>query len=138
MVLGVSVNLLAVLVVSVITMIIGSLWYGPLFGKPWMKMMGFTKASIKKMKMSPATAMMLGFVGTLLTNFVLGVIVGLAGAVTLGQGAMVGFWVWLGIAMPLHAGVFLWDNKPFNLFFLNTIQYLVAIVIAASILAVWA
>lgn len=42
------VNYLAVVVSAVVAMVIGSFWYGPLFGKLWMKLNGFTSADIKK------------------------------------------------------------------------------------------
>ena len=137
MVFGIEVNLLAVLVAAIVSMIIGYLWYGPLFGKYWMKLSGHSMASMKKMKMTPMMAMFLMFIGSLITAYILGVVVGLANAGTIAEGAMVGFWVWLGFAMPLHAGVFLWEGKPVNLFWLNTFQYLITILIMASILAVW-
>ena len=53
-----------VLIATIVSFIFGYLWYGPLFGKKWMKLMGFTKRSLKSMKMTPATAMILGFVST--------------------------------------------------------------------------
>lgn len=137
MVLGVDVNLVAVLVAAIATMIVGSIWYGPLFGKTWMRLSGMTKDDQKKMKMTAMRAMIMGFVVALITAYIIGVIVGLANASTIGKGAMVGFWVWLGIGMPIHAGVYLWEGKPLNLFILNTIQYLITIVISASILAIW-
>lgn len=137
MVFGVSVNLWAVLVATVVAHVIGFLWYGPLFGKAWIKLMGFTKDSMKKMKLSGMQAMVFGVVTALLTNYVLAVVLGLTGASSVSQGAMTGFWVWLGFAMPLHLGVFLWEGKPFKLFLFNTFQYLISIMVAASIIAVW-
>jgi len=32
---------------ALVPMIVGSLWYGPLLGKPWMKVNGFTEESLK-------------------------------------------------------------------------------------------
>ncbi|MFN3694309.1 MAG: DUF1761 domain-containing protein, partial [Ignavibacterium sp.] len=44
----VSINYLAVLVCGIISMVIGSLWYGPLFSKLWMKQHGFTEEDLNK------------------------------------------------------------------------------------------
>jgi hypothetical protein len=33
-----SVNFLAILAAAVANLLLGFLWYGPLFGKPWMKL----------------------------------------------------------------------------------------------------
>ena len=32
---------------ALVPMVIGFVWYGPLFGKTWMEEMGFTEASLK-------------------------------------------------------------------------------------------
>ena len=137
MVLGIDVNLWAVLITAIVSMIVGALWYGPLFGKAWMRFVGFNKDSVKKMKMTATKSMTLGFIGSLIMAYVLAVFVGLSGANTLVEGAMVGFWVWLGFAMPLNASVFLWEGKSIKLFFLNTFQYLITFKLMAAILAVW-
>ena len=137
MVLGIDVNLWAVLITAIVSMIVGALWYGPLFGKAWMRFVGFNKDSVKKMKMTATKSMTLGFIGSLIMAYVLAVVVGLSGANTLVEGAMVGFWVWLGFAMPLNASVFLWEGKSIKLFFLNTFQYLITFKLMAAILAVW-
>ncbi len=51
-----DVNLVAVLVCGVMTMVVGFLWYSPaLFAKPWVKEMGYDmndKAAMDKMKKS--------------------------------------------------------------------------------------
>ena len=50
----VSINYLAVLVSAVSAMVLGFLWFGPLFGKEWSKAMGWTEeqmaAGREKMK----------------------------------------------------------------------------------------
>jgi hypothetical protein len=56
-----SINLPAVLVATIYTMVVGFLWYSPLlFAKPWMKEMGYDpndKARIEEMKTAPARPM---------------------------------------------------------------------------------
>lgn len=39
----VEINWLAVLAASLVGFIIGAIWYGPLFGKAWMKIVGLTE-----------------------------------------------------------------------------------------------
>lgn len=36
---------------ALVPMVVGSIWYGPLFGKAWMKEMGFTEESLKDTNM---------------------------------------------------------------------------------------
>jgi hypothetical protein len=42
-----KINYLAVLVSIVWLFVLGFLWYGPLFGEPWMKMVGLTMAEVE-------------------------------------------------------------------------------------------
>ena len=46
-IMSVSINYLAVLVAGFIPMILGSIWYGPLFGKKWIELMGLTEEELK-------------------------------------------------------------------------------------------
>jgi len=43
-----AVNVLAILVVGVAYMVVGFLWYGPLFAKPWMKLVGMTQEDLQR------------------------------------------------------------------------------------------
>jgi|SRR3989344_4728299 len=132
-----DINYLAVLVAGIISMFIGFLWYGPLFGKSWMKLMNFTKKNIKSMKMISGTAYFFGFIAALLMNYVLAFFVDYADATSFGLGMQVGFWVWLGFFAPIMLGIVLWENKPFKLYLLNIFHYLVVLLINAGLLAVW-
>ena len=42
-----SVNWLAVLVGTVLSMALGALWYGPLFGQYWLKLIGKTEEELE-------------------------------------------------------------------------------------------
>ena len=53
---------------ALVPMIIGFVWYGPLFGKAWMDQMGFTEESLKDTNM----------VKTLLISYVLSLLIGFA------------------------------------------------------------
>lgn len=138
MVLGIDVNNVAVLVAGVVSMIIGSLWYGPLFGKTWMKLSGITKQQIEKSKKKGmGKSYLMGFVLSLITAYVLAGVVGLTGANTFASAALVGFWVWLGFsATHLFSGV-LWEGKSTKLFWLSAICHLITLIAVASIIALW-
>ena len=42
-----NINYLAVVVAAIVNMALGSLWYGPIFGKAWIKMMKFSESDMK-------------------------------------------------------------------------------------------
>ena len=53
------------------------------------------------------------------------------------EGVKIGFWLWLGLVVPvLLAGVF-WKGESGKLYLLNVAQYLVVIGLMAGLLAVW-
>lgn len=131
-------NYWAVLGAAVAAMFVGFLWYGPVFGKPWMNLTGLTPESIKAMKMTPLAAMVGGFIVTLLMAYVLahGIVFGNAylGASGVTGGMTGAFWYWLGFAVPITAGTFLWEGKPLKLWVLNAAYYLVSLLIMGAIL----
>ena len=132
-----NVNYLAVLVAAIASMVVGFLWYGPLFGNMWKQLMNITDKDMKKMKMSPRTSMILGFITTLVISctlayfFIYMNISGIADALT------AAFLVWIGFVATVQVGAVLWENKPWKLFFLNTAHNLISLAVMAVILAVW-
>lgn len=137
----VTVNYWAVLGAAVASFAVGMLWYGPLFGKKWMAMMGITEKSMKSMKdsciLTPAQSMSIGFVSTLVMAYVLKHVLVYAGAATLAEGLQGAFWVWLGFLTTKALGGVLWENKSWNLYFLNTAHDLVSIAAMATVLVYW-
>ena len=134
-----GVNYLAVLAAAVASMVVGFLWYGPLFGKVWIKLMNFDKKKMnegKKKGMGKLYA--LTFLTSLVMSYVLAHFVGYMQAKTVADGALLGFWVWLGGLATTQLGMVMWEGKSVKLYILNTLHYLATLVVMASILAVWA
>lgn len=136
-----EINFIAVAISGVVAVILGALWYGPLFGKPWMEMVGLTKESMKSMSMSPVVAMLGGLVGALATAFVLSQYLALAESMTGVAGIELAlttaFWIWLGFYVPVTAGSLLWEGKTWKLFALNASYYLVVLIINSCIIVLW-
>jgi len=132
-----TINYLAVLVAAIASFVIGMIWYGPLFGKAWMKLMNFTPKSIKSMKMSPTRSMLFGFIAALVTAYVLSHFVDYLEVTTFAGAAQLAFWFWLGLVAPVQLGSYLWEGKPIKLFVLNTLHNLVSLIVMTAIVAVW-
>ena len=133
-----GVNYLAVLAAAVASMVVGFLWYGPLFGKVWIKLMNFDKKKMnegKKKGMGKNYA--LAFLTSLVMSYVLAHFVGYMQAKTVADGALLGFWLWIGFFATTQLGMVMWEGKPVKLYILNTLHYLATLVVMASILAVW-
>ena len=140
----IPVNYLAVLAAAIGNMVLGFLWYGPLFGKAWSELMGWgnmTAEQIKEKQKSMTSGYVISFVGALLMAFVLSHTLPFASAYTQTYGAaaglMAGFWSWLGFVVPVSIGSVVWDGKPWKLWFINAGYYLAALLGMGAILALW-
>lgn len=135
----IQINVLAVLVAAIVSMVIGSLWYSPLlFGNIWMRLSGITISDVDKAKQrGMGKTYVIGFIGSLVMSYVLAHSIAFAGGVTFAHGMAGGFWNWLGFIVPVILGSVLWENRPVGLFFINIGYYLVALVLMGGILALW-
>ena len=136
------INYLAVLVAAIASIVIGFVWYGPLFGKPWMKIMGMSKESMDKTKQKEMMkSYLLMTIGSLVTAYVLAHTTEFAMAYTrtygVTGGLMSGFWTWLGFMAPLHMHDQLWGGKPWKLFMITAGYSLVNMLVMGMILATW-
>src|SRR5260221_409395 len=112
----VPINYLAVLAGAVVSMVIASVWYGPLFGKAWMKEVGMKPQKMtEKMKKAMMKQYGLMFVGSLVMSYVLAHSTIFASSYMhmdgVGAGLMSGFWSWLGFVAPVTLGSVLWEGK---------------------------
>lgn len=138
---AVTINYLAVLAASIVHMILGFLWYGPVFGKQWMALSGVNpnKEGISKGKMNQLYLM--AFIGALIMNYVLAHAFVFASNYMEVSGAAaglsVGFWNWLGFIAPVTLGSVLWEGKSWKLWGLNNSYQLLSLLIAGVIIALW-
>ena len=143
---SVPVNYLAVLVVAIVNMVIGYLYFGPLFGKKYMMLMGMSPEKIAEMKAqgmgkSMGKSYLIAFIGSLVTGCVLSTIVAYATGFSQQGGAWagvkVGFMVWLGFAATVTMSSVLWERKSWDWWVLMNGYYLVSSAIMGAILASW-
>ena len=133
----ITVNYVAVVIAAIVNFAVGALWYGPVFGKMWMRLEGMTPESMKSMKLKPMQAMALGFISTLVMACVLAhfAVVWSAGGV---MGALqLTFWVWLGFIVTTLAGSVLWEGKSTKLFLFNIVYQFISVFVTALILVYW-
>jgi len=129
----IQVNYVAVVISAVAAMVVGSIWYGPLFGKAWMKLVGITKADVKKEEMPKMYGAM--FAGALIEAYVLSIFIHYAGAYTLVNGIKTGVWAWLGFVATVMLGNYMFSKKPMNLYFIDAGYALVNLMVMGAIIA---
>ena len=139
----VPVNYVAVLGAAVFSMVLGSLWYGPLLGNAWMKEMGYKSGKTMQDAMKKSMGMTYGlmFVGSLVMAWVLAHAMVFSGMFMktdgLSTGLMTGFFNWLGFVVPTSLGTVLWDGKSWKLWKINAGYYLLSLLGMGLILGMW-
>lgn len=135
------VNLLAVLVAAISTMVVGFLWYSPLlFAKPWMREMGYDpqdKARVQEMQKSAGPAYLGSFLASLVSAFVLALFFHWFRVQDLHAGLGVAFHVWLGFVATVQLTGVLFMKQSTKLFAINTGYQLASYLAMGAILAVW-
>lgn len=132
-----DINFLAVIVAAIVNMALGYAWYGPLFGKQWMKLTGRTKESIEKDKKGLPMVMGTMFVGALVMACILAEFISLTNSQGAVAGAMIGFWAWLGFVATTMLQDVLYEKKNKNLAAINLGYNLTALVINGAIIGTW-
>jgi hypothetical protein len=133
------INLEFVLLAAVINMVLGFLWYGPIFGNLWEKLMKLNgKKLIKDTKgVNLAQTYFVTFSMSLLTYYILANMINYTSASTYLQGMHTGFWLWLGFVAPAQFMEVLYSSKSPKLFALDSGYQLLALLINGAILARW-
>jgi len=131
----VPIHALPFIVAVLVKVVVGAVWYSPmLFLKEWQRLAG---VSDEAMKGGMAKGMMTWIIGALLMTFVLAHAVFYAGARSVGTGAAVGFFNWLGFVFVVHLDDWAAAKRPTKLLFINAGANLVALLIMGAVLAAW-
>lgn len=139
----VPINFLAVFIAAIISMPLGMLWYGPLFGKQWIKLSGIEqkrKDARKSGNSKMAIPYLLMFLGSLVMSFVLAHAMVFSSAYLhmggIPAGLMTGFFNWIGFIAPVTMGSVLWEGKSWKLWTINNGYYIVLLLCMGIILSV--
>lgn len=133
----VIVNYVAVLAAAIVSMVLGAIWHGPLFGKVWMKAAGKTEKDIKASNKEMPKLYAITFVGALVTAYILAVFIGWANVKSIELAVILGFLVWLGFVLTSSLGPLVWEDRDQTLFLIGVGYSFVSLVVMASIIAAW-
>jgi hypothetical protein len=129
------INWLAVLVAAIIRMAVGFAWYSPpLFLKPWQASTGITPET---MRAGLGKAMVVDIIASLIMAFALANIIVGANITDWLNGALAGFWVWLGFMATLMVSLWGYENRSLKLIAINLGNNLIALMLVGALLAVW-
>ena len=131
-----NVNFLAVFVGAIIEMLLGFLWYGPLFAKPWMALQGWTEERMRGTNPNPVIYLV-PFIGALVTAYALALVIGATQMGTLAGGAGLGLLAGIGFIAPAFASNYTFSSRPLKLLSIDAGYYLVALVLIGALLGAW-
>ena len=128
-------NYAAVFIAALAYWLLGAVWYGVLFSKPWMALENITMEQAKSM--NPVLPYVITFVLNLLIAYALAQICIWRNANTIGRGASVGVLLWIGFIGPITYTTYMYEMRPKELFAINQFYPLAGMVLMGAILGAW-
>ena len=128
-------NYAAVFVSALAYWILGALWYGLLFNKPWMALENISMESAKAM--NPVLPYVVTFALNLLIAFVLAQICIWRSANSAARGAALGILLWIGFVGPVTFTTYMYEMRSMQLFAINEFYPLVGFCLMGAILGAW-
>jgi len=128
-------NYIAVIGSAIASIIIGSVWYGPLFGNKFRQLIGVDqwspeKQAQEKKKMGQLYAVQLA--ASLVMFYVLSVFIDRTGSAGIAQGISTSLLVWIGFVVPVQLGGAIWGGN-LRLFYLAAGNMLLTLLAAGAI-----
>jgi hypothetical protein len=139
-----TLHFLPILACAVLSMALGFIWYGPLFGRTWMRITGADAADLERRKEMQKRAMPLYLVQFLLTMFQMWVLSFFVGTIEMTQsvgGGHTAFGIWIAFIMPTVAASAMWTAEAgkakWTRFALQAGYQLVLFIACGYILGMW-
>lgn len=136
-----DINYIAVLACAVLAMGLGAMWYGPLFGKQWMRIIGATDMDVaarKAMQKNALPLYLVQFVLVLFQVYVLAHFIRGWSDVSWIENVL---WVWAAFVMPTVAAGAMWSNDSRQVmwarFLIQAGYYLVLFLVFGFVLSRW-
>jgi hypothetical protein len=131
----------AVLLCGILAMVIGFIWYGPLFGKLWCTVIGADMKDMRARKEMQKKAISLYVVQFILTLFQVYVLAHFIEAWNDVSGIETALWIFAAFVVPIIAGSAMWNNDSREIartrFLLQTGYQLVIFILFGFILGNW-
>jgi hypothetical protein len=137
------INIMPVVACAVLSMVLGFVWYGPLFGKKWMSLMkhdgDMSEEKKKEMMRGMQTLYLTQFILTLFQVYVLSWYVTILTGIS--SGVHTAFSIWIAFIVPTVAGACMWNNESrktaWTRFLIQAGYQLVAFIMFGYILGMW-
>jgi len=122
-------------------MVVGAIWYGPLFGKKWMEIIGVNHMDEEARKKMQKSAGPLYAVQFVLTLFQVLVLAHLVADTKIAGGLERSLWIWAAFVIPTLAGAVMWTSGTGKLkwarFLIQAGYQLVMFIVFGLLLQFW-
>ena len=130
----VTIDWVGVIIATVAAMVIGGVWYGPLFGKRWAETTG---KSLEEMRANGGLGYLVAALGAFVAAVVMSYVTQWANAEGFGEGALVGIVMWAGFTFsPVVTGP-VFEGRPWELIMLNSGNSLTTLIIVGGIVGAY-
>lgn len=99
-----------ILLCAVLAMVIGAIWYGPLFGKKWLEVICADKVDLERRKEMMKGVWKLYLTQFILTIFQVYVLAYYIAGWKEASGVENALWIWAAFVVPVIAGTAMWNN----------------------------
>lgn len=131
-----NLNVFAIAITWVISIVVGSFWYSPAgFGKLWSKLSGVDMMKMPKDLANKAIVSVA--ISSLIQVVALAIAVKSLHATTIGGGLLVGLFLWGGFTAATTIGNNLYSRLSWKFWWLNASFFLITMSINAIILTIW-
>lgn len=134
-----DINFWAVVVSALASMVIGSIWFGPLFGRMFMDVSGLSKMTPEQRaeaQKAMGMSYMIQAAASLVMFYVLARFISGMDEMTLQGGLMTALWIWIGFIVPMKIGDAIWGGS-WKLSALIAGNSLVTLLVTGAILGSW-
>lgn len=125
-----DISIVAVVLVGISNMALGFFWYGPIFGKKWMKEVGLTEKEINE---GPGMGYLFSFLGAMFMGAVTSLLVHRLGIVQATDGLVLGLVVGLGYVGTTFLSNYIFANRSRALYLIDAGYQILAVVLAGLI-----
>jgi hypothetical protein len=129
----VNINWLSVIVAALSSFVLGAIWYGPLFGKTWMKVNGFKEEDLKGQNFFRIYG--LAFLLMLIASFVLEMFIGKDADLLFGL--MAGFFAGIGWVGTMIGVMYLFEMETGKKYLINAGYSVISLMVMGIILGAW-
>ena len=128
----VTIDWVGVIVATLAAMVLGALWYGPLFGKQWFALIGKTREELQG---NAGIGYGIAIVGSFILSIVMTYVTQWGAAEGFGEGAIVGIVMWAGFVISTQVTGMVFEGRPWELIMLNSGGSLLSFLIVGGIVS---